>query len=328
MANFLDGLPETPEVISGTWTTTHGQIETGDNGITLVIGDVREQIGPEGLGSMQIARTLRRRRAQGTKWLDKLTGSRQAEEHLLSVELRSRRDRLRLVARCEASELEDLPTLRVVGEEVPLDAFRAAVVTALSQGARLARFAPAKAIGFALPVDAADRKQISAGLRGSVRFDDDAIISDLVDLGFSAGTLGVLPFIPLVEVAWSDGGVSEEEANTLTDLAMMHGGEEMTPMARLLLLDLLQKQPEPGFLEQSRDVLIRIFNTLQPDEQDRAKLNLLNLAIEVARASGGFLGFGDKISPEERAVLKRIAEQLKLNESADALLKKLTGRAG
>lgn len=54
---------------------------------------------------------------------------------------------------------------------------------------------------------------------------------------------------------------------------------------------------------------------MAPEEAQAFKQALLGLGKAVASASGGFLGFGSKISKEEKATLERIAAGLGLTYS-------------
>jgi hypothetical protein len=45
---------------------------------------------------------------------------------------------------------------------------------------------------------------------------------------------------------------------------------------------------------------------LTPDQRDELRTGVLRLAEDVAKAAGGFLGLGSKVSKEEQAVLDEV----------------------
>ena len=145
-------------------------------------------------------------------------------------------------------------------------------------------------------------------LADEVGVHDELILKAFEELGFTRETVTILHLVPLVQVAWSDGRVSEAERAKILGLAALRGVKPGTP-GFLMLEQLLNTRPtDRGF-----DVcwrIIRAVFTAWPEEKRRAfEVSLPAYAIEVARVSGGLLGFRS-ISAEERTALQRVAREI------------------
>src|SRR5262245_9394075 len=64
---------------------------------------------------------------------------------------------------------------------------------------------------------------------------DEAILKDLLALGYTADTLALLHLAPLVQVAWADGEVSEAERALILNVARLRGIGEQSSAGRQLL---------------------------------------------------------------------------------------------
>lgn len=148
-----------------------------------------------------------------------------------------------------------------------------------------------------------------------IKVDDADILDDLIALGYDEDTVGVLPIVPLIAVAWADGSVQPRERQAIADLATKRG---VSPdSAAFKTLDgLLESEPTPEYLHSCIYVLREIYDTLEPDQTVRAKRNLLNFTRVVAEASGGVFGlFGSKVSGEEEKLIEEIAAWLGVKDS-------------
>ena len=137
---------------------------------------------------------------------------------------------------------------------------------------------------------------------------DELILKAFEELGFTRATVSILHLVPLVQVAWSDGRVSEAERAKILEMASLRGITPGTP-GFLMLEQLLNTRPsERGF-----DVCWRIIRAVLsawPEEKRRAfEVSLPAYATEVASVSGGLLGFRS-ISAEERTALQRVAREI------------------
>ncbi|MCK4659951.1 MAG: TerB family tellurite resistance protein [Phycisphaerae bacterium] len=149
-----------------------------------------------------------------------------------------------------------------------------------------------------------------------VGVDDEQLAQRISDLGFDSQTVGVLHLMPLVEVAWADGSLSAKERNAIIEAAEDHGIEPGTPAA-ILLASLLEQRPSDTVLEEILDVLkdLLLAGNAHPH-------SVLDACMNVAQASGGFLGLGDKISDQERSTIAKIAAVFG-EEAKDHLTKRL-----
>jgi acyl-CoA oxidase len=121
----------------------------------------------------------------------------------------------------------------------------------------------------------------------------------------------LLPFLPLIYIAWADGELGPDEIRTIRrGLAATPGLDEDASKALNAWLDPLSP-PSPQDLQQ---LLHRIREAGRDLAVDR-RLNLTDLALELARAEGG-------VSTPERAALERIEQDLHLSgpEVTSALL--------
>ncbi|MBN1491605.1 MAG: TerB family tellurite resistance protein [Phycisphaerae bacterium] len=120
-------------------------------------------------------------------------------------------------------------------------------------------------------------------------------------LGFDGETARVLYLMPLIAVAWADGSLSDKERDAILRVAGTHGIEPHTP-AGIMLATLLEERSSGIVLDQILDVLKAVLHAkgMHPH-------SMLEACVEVAEASGGFLGFGNKVSPEEQALIEQIA---------------------
>lgn len=134
---------------------------------------------------------------------------------------------------------------------------------------------------------------------------DQDILETLHELGYTPGTIALLHLVPLIQVGWADGSISSKERELILEAARLRGVTEGSP-AYDELTDWLTTRPQAEFLDQVLSVIRRL---LEADESDAGK-GLLEDSIRVASASGGILGFGNKISDEERALIERIANGL------------------
>jgi tellurite resistance protein len=136
---------------------------------------------------------------------------------------------------------------------------------------------------------------------------DDAMLDRLIELGITAEALAALELVPLVSVAWADGGVQAEERQVIMALAKAAGIEPQD--GRYPLLERwLKRRPAPEMLEAWKHYVRELRGQMNAQESDRLRHDLLDRAQGVARAAGGFLGFGDKMSPAERAVLTELEQ--------------------
>lgn len=127
-------------------------------------------------------------------------------------------------------------------------------------------------------------------------------------LGYTPETVMLLHLVPLLQVAWADGGVSNRERALIVEAARTHGIEPES-VADTQLATWLVERPSADFFEQTLNVIGKILRARPVDERDTAQHDLLAYCRAIASASGGVLGLG-KVSAEEETALARISQEV------------------
>ena len=140
---------------------------------------------------------------------------------------------------------------------------------------------------------------------------DPELLKDLQELGFTPDTIQLLPIVPILQVAWAEGGVSDAERKLILQLARARGIVDGSAADRQLN-DWLKQRPS-GHVFASATRLIRAMID-HPTEAigELSADDVIKYAESIASASGGMFGIG-KVSAEERATLAQIASALKKN---------------
>jgi hypothetical protein len=138
---------------------------------------------------------------------------------------------------------------------------------------------------------------------------DPSLLQELQELGFTPDTVTLLPLIPIVQVAWAEGGITDQERSLIETFARERGIQPGSAGDRELATWLRQRPSDEVFAKAAR--LIRAMLDTTDSPQPALRLDdLIHHCEEIAAASGGVLGFR-KISTEERALLDQIAAAFK-----------------
>lgn len=141
-------------------------------------------------------------------------------------------------------------------------------------------------------------------LRKASGMTDDAVLDKLLDLGIGAETVLALSLVPLIQVAWADGKIQDEEREAILQGAQKKGiARESAAFA--LLQAWLSQQPKQSLFETWESYIKALRGKLSDKESAQLEAQVMRFARFVAEASGGFLGIG-KISSAEEAALSRI----------------------
>ena len=145
---------------------------------------------------------------------------------------------------------------------------------------------------------------------------DPAMLAELQELGFTADTVAVLPLVPVLEMAWAEGGITAAERQLLVTLARNRGIAESSPADRLLT-EWMATRPAPAVFTKAG----RLISALLASESSMIGSGLtvdqlVAYCEQIASASGGLLGLPIRaISMEEKNLLTRIAGDLKSRKS-------------
>jgi hypothetical protein len=144
--------------------------------------------------------------------------------------------------------------------------------------------------------------------------EDPSIGQRLEKLGFNADSVRILFYIPLIEVAWSDGKIGYEESYKIVDVVRKRG-VRATSEAFDFLSHLTLQRPDAAFFHGCNEVIRELLGKMQAGEREQSIQTLSDLCVQVARASRGFFGLGSDVSREEREVIQEIVTELGLDQS-------------
>lgn len=138
---------------------------------------------------------------------------------------------------------------------------------------------------------------------------DPEMLKQLQDLCFTPGTVGLLPLIPVLQVAWAEGGINSAERAAIANLARSRGITAGSEADRQLSAWLDQRPSAETFRKAMR-LIAAIVDHPGEGFQDVTADDLLKYCEQIAHASGGIFGIG-AVSAAERAALEQVSVQLK-----------------
>ena len=138
---------------------------------------------------------------------------------------------------------------------------------------------------------------------------DPAMIAELDALGFTPETISVLPLVPIVQMAWAEGGITPAERTLLVKLARDRGIAEASAADRQLS-DWMARQPSADVFARATRLIRAMLDTGSAEGSAMSADDLIKYSESIAAASGGILGIG-RISSEERETLGKIVAALK-----------------
>jgi hypothetical protein len=134
---------------------------------------------------------------------------------------------------------------------------------------------------------------------------DQKVLDKLVALNVRPETLASLAMVPLVEIAWADGSIGAEEHDAILKAAAKNGftkgGIDYT-----LIESWLARRPPDSMLEAWAQYIRGLCVNLNKTQIAHLRDELIGHARDIAKASGGFLGLGSKISKSEQAMIDRL----------------------
>jgi tellurite resistance protein len=159
-------------------------------------------------------------------------------------------------------------------------------------------------------------KQTKEELSRASGIQDPAVLEKLVELKIRPETATALSIVPLVMVAWADGELDKKEKKEI--LRVVNAAKFMRSQINCEIIEQwLEIQPGKNLLEAWIHYVRSLSSKLPQDQRDNLKKEILDQAENIAKASGGFLGFGNKISAEEKKLLKTLAYAFDHKRSSD-----------
>jgi hypothetical protein len=150
--------------------------------------------------------------------------------------------------------------------------------------------------------------QVRSELEQAAGLHDPALVQELEDLGFTPATVVLLPLVPIIQVAWAEGGVTAAEREPIVRLARSRGIEAGSA-ADQQLAEWLATHPSEEVFAGARRLIRAMLESGAAASADLDANDLVKYCEEIAAASGGILGIG-RISGEERTLLASIAADL------------------
>jgi hypothetical protein len=141
------------------------------------------------------------------------------------------------------------------------------------------------------------------------RVANDAILQDLMTLGYTRDTLPLIYLAPIVYVAWAEGFVSAGEHARVLEIARERGIAPGTP-AHQQLLGWLAERPSDDLLEKSIGIVQAVMHTHPAAEEAAEKVEMLAEVQRVVDASGDLLLLWHQMTPNERAAINHLVEEL------------------
>jgi hypothetical protein len=159
---------------------------------------------------------------------------------------------------------------------------------------------------------AAAAESARADLQRTTGLSDPALLQELQELGFTPETASLLPLVPLIEVAWAEGGVTPAERDLIVKLARSRGIEETSPAGRQLT-EWLGVRPDDAVFKNAGHLIAAMLDSAPGEVRQGLTVDdLVAYCEKIAGASGGIFGTGLRsVTAEERGLLKRIASDLK-----------------
>jgi len=139
--------------------------------------------------------------------------------------------------------------------------------------------------------------------------DDQDVLEALQDLGYTSETIPLLHLVPLVEVAWAEGGVADREREMIFKIAEARG---VPPdgVAHEMLSHWLENRPSEKFFDNSLKAIRVIFDLLPEEQRLAGRRDLIAYCSQIASAvSSGIFGPGG-VTDDERALIARIATEI------------------
>lgn len=167
--------------------------------------------------------------------------------------------------------------------------------------------------------ESARLEEIAVALAEKLQVDNPELLHRVMALGVTLDTAPAFLLAPLVQVAWAEGEVTEQEHKTVLRLAGARGMEENSP-AHAQLLKWLRERPTDALFDTATEVIKVGLSVLPSGEREERITRIVQACHEVAAASGGLarlLGLGSGVSGEEESLLDTITTTLRGHRQAE-----------
>jgi hypothetical protein len=138
---------------------------------------------------------------------------------------------------------------------------------------------------------------------------NNEVLEKLIALNVRPETLVSLGQVPLIEIAWADGKMDAKERKAMLK-AVVDAGFEKGSINYTVLESWMTHRPPRQLLTAWVHYTKGLCENLTDDEKTRFREKTLDRATQIAKASGGFLGMGNKISLAEQKVINTLKTAL------------------
>jgi len=152
-------------------------------------------------------------------------------------------------------------------------------------------------------------EEAERALGASAGISDPEVLHELQALGFTPETIALLPLIPVLQVAWAEGGVTPVERHLIEKLANARGIAPGSG-ADAQLMDWLANKPSEEVFRGAARLTQALLESGSSVVANLRADQLVEYCEQVASASGGIFGLG-RVSADERTLLASIAADLK-----------------
>jgi hypothetical protein len=156
---------------------------------------------------------------------------------------------------------------------------------------------------------AAEVKAEHAALGSVTGLSDPALLDELRALGFTPETVNLLPLVPMLQVAWAEGGITDAERDQLLKIAAARGISEGSAASEQLIQWMVHRPADSVFAGAGR-LIAAMLATGSQAVTDLSADALVKYCESIASASGGIFGVFGRVSAEEKALLDSIATEL------------------
>ena len=153
-----------------------------------------------------------------------------------------------------------------------------------------------------------DANETRSALSAAIGIEDQAALDALIKHDIKPQTLLVIGLIPMVAVAWSDGVLESAERDAITKAADGLGVKEGSAGFGLLESWLIEK-PGDDLLNAWKSYAAGLAETLDDAAVAKVRDQVIGRAESTAKAAGGFLGLGNKVSDSEQKVIDDLNSQ-------------------
>jgi tellurite resistance protein len=154
------------------------------------------------------------------------------------------------------------------------------------------------------------QEETMALISKSTGITDPAVLERILSSGINPHSLQALSLVPVVITAWASGEVTPAERDAALQAAEKEGVSKESG-AHELLEAWLDEAPEPELEETWREYARAILAELDDKHAEALRQDLMSRCRQVARASGGILGLGPKISHAETVAMERLEEAMR-----------------